>query len=98
MTLTSKQRAALRGSAAKLDTTLQIGKDGVTDAVIKQISDIVTAHELMKLKVLETAMLTAREACDAVCEALDAAPVQVIGSRFVIYKENSDKRQYAAVL
>lgn len=87
--LTSKQRAQLRSMANGLDTILQIGKDGVTDAVEQSARDALRARELIKGRVLESAMLTAREACEMLCLRLDAEPVQCIGTRFVLYKRNA---------
>ena len=92
MPLTSKQRAVLRAQANPINVTLQIGKEGLTPAVIRQATEILEHHELMKIRVLESALLTPREACGALCEALAAEPVQVIGSCFVIFKENPEKR------
>lgn len=89
--ITSKQRAFLRGKANDLDAIFQIGKDGVNENMIAQLCDVLEARELIKIKVLETAMLTAREASEIVCEATGAEPVQCIGSRFVIYRPNSEK-------
>ena len=86
--LTSKQRAQLRSMAAELDTILQIGKGGITENVIAQASDALRSRELIKGRVLETSLLTAREACDALCEACRAEGVQVIGSKFVMYKRS----------
>lgn len=86
--LTSKQRALLRSISNNLDTILQIGKDGVTGAVEQSARDALRARELIKGRVLESSMLTAREACDMLCARLDAEPVQCIGSRFVLYKRN----------
>ena len=86
--LTSKQRAQLRSMAAELDTILQIGKGGITENVIAQPSDALRSRELIKGRVLEASLLTAREACDALCEACRAEGVQVIGSKFVMYKRN----------
>ena len=86
--LTSKQRAQLRSMAAELDTILQIGKGGITENVIAQASDALRSRELIKGRVLEASLLTAREACDALCEACRAEGVQVIGSKFVLYKRN----------
>ena len=86
--LTSKQRAQLRSMAAELDTILQIGKGGITENVITQTSDALRSRELVKGRVLEASLLTAREACDALCEACRAEGVQVIGSKFVMYKRN----------
>ena len=96
MELTSKQRAQLRGLANDIDTIVQVGKDGIGDNLVKQVSDALEARELIKGRVLETAMLTAREACDALCAALNAEGVQTIGSKFVIYKKNEKKAQIAA--
>ena len=84
--LTSKERAELRAQANTLDTTLMVGKDGVTDAVIAEADNQLTARELVKGKVLENAMLTPREVCDALCEATGADGVAVIGTKFVIYR------------
>ena len=63
-----------------------VGKDGVTDAVIAEADNQLTARELVKGKVLENAMLTPREVCDAICEATGADGVSVIGTKFVIYR------------
>ena len=84
--LTSKERAELRAQANSLDTTLMVGKDGVTDALIAEADNQLTARELVKGKVLENAMLTPREVCDAICEATGADGVSVIGTKFVIYR------------
>lgn len=89
--LTSKQRAQLRGLANGIDTIMQIGKDGVTESVIRQAQESIGVRELMKVRVLETAMLTPREACEQICTAIGAEPVQCIGTRFVMYKRNAEK-------
>jgi RNA-binding protein len=88
MPITSKQRAQLRGLAMNEDTIIQIGKGGITDSVVDSVNAALKARELIKGKVLESSMLTAREACDALCESCKAEPVQVIGTKFVIYKRN----------
>lgn len=88
MALTSKQRAKLRALANTTETIIQIGKGGITDAVVTQAEQAIAARELIKLRVLESALLTAREACQALCEELNAEPVQVIGTRFVVYRKN----------
>ncbi|MBQ4652128.1 MAG: YhbY family RNA-binding protein [Oscillospiraceae bacterium] len=88
MAITSKQRAQLRGLAMSEDTIIQIGKGGITDSVIASVNDALRARELVKGKVLENSMLTAREACDALSEACKAEQVQVIGTKFVLYKRN----------
>jgi len=84
----SKQRAQLRSLANSLDTILHIGKSGITENVISQASGALDARELIKCRVLEASLMSAREASDALCIACSAEPVQVIGSRFVLYKES----------
>ena len=88
MPLTSKQRSQLRGLAAAEDTIIQVGKGGISESVIDSVSAALRARELVKGRVLENSMLTAREACDALAEACKAEQVQVIGTKFVLYKRN----------
>ena len=94
--LTSKQRAQLRGIASRYDTTLHVGKSGITDTLIAQMDESLVSRELVKGKVLENAPVSPREACDALAKACRAEQVQVIGSKFVLYRPNleipKDKR------
>ena len=84
--LTSKQRAEFRAQANTIDTTLIVGKDGVTDAIVAEADKLLTARELIKGKVLETALMSAREVSDAICEATGAEGISCVGSKFVIYR------------
>ena len=84
--LTSKERAELRAQANTLETTLIVGKSGVTDTVIGEAENQLTARELVKGKVLEGALMSSREVSDAICEATGADGVAVIGTKFVIYR------------
>ena len=84
--LTSKERAELRSKANTLDTTLMVGKGGVTEMVIAEAENQLTARELVKGKVLEGAFMTPREVSDAICEVTGADGVAVIGTKFVIYR------------
>ena len=84
--LTSKERAELRSQATAIDTTLMVGKGGVTEAVIAEAENQLDARELVKGKVLEGAMMTPREVCDELCEATGAEGVAVIGTKFVLYR------------
>lgn len=93
MELTSKQRAQLRGMANSLDTIIHIGKDGINDNLVKQANDALEARELIKCKVLENTMLTAREACEEMARLTRSEPVQVIGSKFVLYRRHYDKNR-----
>lgn len=87
--LTSKQRAQLKGVAAGLDTIVQIGKGGITENVVSQVSGALDAREIIKGRVLENSLLTAREACNRLSAECGAEQVQVIGSKFVLYKRNA---------
>ena len=84
--LTSKERAELRAQANAIDTTLMVGKDGVTENVIAEAENLLNARELVKGKVLESALMSAREVSDAICEATGADGVSCVGSKFVIYR------------
>ena len=89
--LTSKQRAYLRSLANGIDTILYIGKGGMSDQIIKQADDALTARELIKGKCIENCPLTPREAADILSEKTDSDSVQVIGSKFVLYRPNPDE-------
>ena len=91
MDLTSKQRAQLRVMANALAPIVHIGKDGIGENLIKQTDDALEARELIKCRVLENSMLTAREAADALAQATRSEVVQVIGTRFVLYRQTHRK-------
>ena len=91
--LTSKERAELRSQATALDTTLMVGKGGVTDAVIAEAENQLTARELVKGKVLEGALMSPREVCDEICAATGAEGIGVIGTKFVIYRFSEKLQQ-----
>ena len=86
MELTSKQRAQLRGLANTIDTIVQVGKEGINENLVKQVDDALEAREIIKGRVLENSMLTAREACQELCVLTRSEPVQVIGTKFVLYR------------
>ena len=89
--LTSKQRAYLRGLANKERAIFQIGKDGLNDEIIKELDIVLEKRELIKVTVLETSFMSARGACEAICEEIGAEPVQCIGNKVVIYRRAKDK-------
>lgn len=94
--ITSKQRAELRSQANTLETTLMVGKGGVTENILEEAKNQLEARELIKGRVLETALLSAREVCDALCEAIGCEGIQCVGSKFVIYKRSQKKAQEEA--
>ena len=91
--LTSKQRAYLRAMAAPMDTIFQVGKGGVNDNMCEQISNALEARELIKLRVLDNCDLNAKEAAQIISEETDSDVVQVIGTRFVLYRESVDHKK-----
>lgn len=91
--LNSKQRAFLRASANKTDSIFQIGKGGINEQLIKSVDEALEARELIKLTVLETAGVTARETADEIAEKTDSDVVQVIGRKFVLYRESIDNKK-----
>lgn len=90
--LNSRQRAQLRGLANGIETIFQIGKGGLNDQLNKQVDEALEARELIKLRTLETAPVSTREAADTVAQAVNADVVQVIGSRFILYRESKDNK------
>ena len=91
MELTSKQRAQLRGLANSIDTILHVGKDGIGDNLVKQADDALEARELIKGKVLENSLLTSREAAEELAQRTRSDVVQVIGTKFVLYRPSHKK-------
>ncbi|MCD8096388.1 MAG: YhbY family RNA-binding protein [Ruminococcus sp.] len=86
--LTSKQRAKLGSLANSIDSTFQVGKSGVNTEQISQIDDYLRVHEIVKITVLESSLLTAREAAEEIAEEISAEVVKCIGSKAIIYKRN----------
>lgn len=88
--LTSKERAYLRGLANELRTIFQIGKGDISPNLIAQVSGALDTRELIKLRVLEASGLSAKEAAAEISDATDSEVVQVIGTRFVLYRESHE--------
>lgn len=90
--LTSKQRAKLRSMASVMDTIMQIGKSGITDALVKTVSDALEARELIKLRVLENCDLGVRGAAEELAARTGAEMVAVIGTKCILYRESQTKK------
>lgn len=90
--ITSKQRAYLRSLAADCPAIMQIGKAGITENLCKTLYDALEARELIKLSVLENCELTPRQACDQLCEILEAEGVSIVGRKIVLYRESENKK------
>lgn len=91
--ITSKQRSYLRGLAQTTDPTVYIGKQGLTENVIREIETGLNCRELVKVKIQEGCALTPQEAADQAADRLGAEFVQAIGRRFVLYRESRDNKQ-----
>lgn len=89
--ITTKQRAELKSIAMKIKPAFQIGKGGLNEAQAAQIDDYLRVHEIIKVKVLENSLYTAREAAEELAEKIGAEVVQVIGSNLVLYKRNEEE-------
>lgn len=96
--ITSKQRAFLRKMANGTEPVFQIGKGGITDEIIYQLSNVLEARELIKVHVLESAMLDIKPTCNEVAKRLGAEPVQAIGSKFVLYKRAEKEKNRVITL
>lgn len=91
--LTGKQRATLRKMANHLPALYQIGKDGVTENILKQFDDALEAKELIKVHILDNSLLEIRETADDIAAQLGADTVQTIGSKFVLYRKSQENPQ-----
>ena len=96
--LTSKQRATLRGIASTMDPVFQVCKGEIDETMVEGVLNCLKARELIKLKVLKNSMYTAKEAAPILAEKTGAECVQVIGSKFVLYKQKEKESQYAELL
>ena len=91
--ITSKQRAYLRKLANTIDPIFQIGKDGISENFVKQISEALEARELIKIHILESSFLDARDTVNELSRLTQAEAVQAIGSKIVLYRESRNKKQ-----
>ncbi len=96
--LTSKQRAILRKEANTLTPVFQIGKDGIDETLASGVAQCLEVRELIKIKVLETCPLTAKEAAFELAETTQSESVQVIGGKFVLYKQKDKESKYADLI
>lgn len=91
--ITSKQRAYLRSLAADMPCIMQVGKCGISENLIKTVSDALEARELIKLSVLDSSDETPRTAAEALADATGAEVVAVIGKKFVLYRESMNNKR-----
>ncbi len=90
--ITSKQRAYLRKISHTLEPVFQIGKEGITEELLTGILQALNRRELVKVHILETAMLDTKTACNEIAAELGAEPVQAIGNKFILYRQSDDEK------
>jgi len=93
MSMTGKERAALRAEAHHLDVKVHIGHAGITPAILTSLDDVLRTHELVKLQVARAGELDAKEAASDVATAMRAEVIQVIGRTFTVFRENPDLKR-----
>ena len=91
--ITSKQRSYLAKLSNDIPDILLIGKGGINYEVIEKTKQNLKARELIKGKVLQNAPVDAREAADLLAKETKSDVVRVIGKKFVLYKQNHQKRE-----
>ena len=91
--ISSKQRAFLRGLANKTDATVQVGKGGISENLVTLVNDLLEKNELVKVHVLENSLSDTADVCHELSAATNAEEVQVIGSKFVLYKESRENKK-----
>ena len=92
--MTSKQRAYLRGVANTIDSIFQVGKGGVTDVLIQQLSDALEARELIKITVLKNAPDYAKNVANEVAEGTNSEVIQVIGNKITLFRKRKEKSKF----
>ncbi len=89
--LNSKQRKYLKSLSNTMDVKIIIGKNGISENLIKQIDDTLEANELVKLKILKNNLFDDKETIEEILEKTDSEQVSHMGSKFVIYRQSKDK-------
>lgn len=91
ITLTSHQKRFLRGLGHHLDPVVLIGHQGVTEAVCLKTRRDLLAHELIKVRVIDSAPDDAKAISADLAARVDAALVQVIGHTFLLFQPNPEE-------
>lgn len=91
--ITSKERAYLRSLAVNIPTIMQVGKGGISENLVKTVSDALEARELIKLGVLENSGETARDVAEALASATSSEVVAVLGRKLILYRESEKNKK-----
>ena len=84
--MTSKQRAYLRGLANTIPAILQIGKNGISENLVKQVDDALEARELIKLTVLETSPEETIDIANSLAQSTNSELVQTVGNKITLFR------------
>ena len=95
MALSGKDRRFLRGLGHHLDPVVQVGKEGLSEAFLAAVEQALSDHELVKIRVGESAPMDRREAANALAEATHAQLAQVLGRTFLLYRPDADEPRIA---
>lgn len=90
LNLGSDERRALRARAHSLQPVVSISRNGLSEAVVKEINTCLASHELIKIRIYNEDRDARESFLTALCERLDAAPVQHIGKLLVIWRPCPD--------
>lgn len=92
--LTGKQRSYLRKKGNQMNPVVQVGKNGISSGLVEQVEEVLEAKELIKVRILDNSLYTAREAAEELAKKCEAEIVQVIGNVCLIYRRNEDEPKY----
>ncbi|RVU54917.1 ribosome assembly RNA-binding protein YhbY [Anaerosphaera multitolerans] len=91
--ITGKQRSYLKSIANNTKPLIQVGKNGITDSLIKQIDELLEAHEIVKISVLKNSPLFARDITEEITDSTNSEFVQQIGNKLTIYRESKENKK-----
>ena len=89
--LSGKQKRYLRGLGHHLKPLIMLGREGITDNVVSAANAVLTAHELIKVKIGNGCLLEKREAADFIAARTSSEVVQILGKTFLVFRENPDR-------
>ncbi len=93
MSMTGRDRAALRAEAHHLKALVHVGHAGLTPALLDSLDDVLRTHELVKAQVAQAGELTAKDAATEIAALVKADVIQVIGRTFTLYRENPELKR-----
>jgi RNA-binding protein len=89
--MTGAERAVFRKAANTLKPIFQVGKEDIGENLVQSVDAALAKRELIKLAVLETSTLTAKQAAELLAERTGADVIQCIGRKFVLYRKKPEE-------